>query len=96
MTLTELRQRLEELEREGHGARRVEVTPAPPPIKGWPRISKEDEKRCRLNFVVMNYVVDSVSIGPLSDDPPVTLRFVEAGEMPDDPDLEKAKIFELG
>lgn len=93
MTLTELRIRLEELEREGHGERRVEVSPAPPPIVGWPKISKEDQKKCRLNFVVMNYVVSSVSLGPLSADPPVTLTFVEAGEMPDDPDRLEEETF---
>lgn len=93
MTLTELRTRLEELERKGHGHRSVEVSPAPPPVPHWHTMSSGELKRYRLNFIVMNYVVTSVSIGRLLTDPPVTLTFAEADEMPADPALEEAETF---
>lgn len=93
MTLTELRQRLGELERSGYGDRSVEVSPAPPQVENWHTMSQEEQRRYRLNFTVMNYVVTSVSLGPLLDKPPVTLTFVEADEMPDDPDLDEAETF---
>lgn len=93
MLVTELRQRLEELERDGHGGRSVEVSPAPPPSVNWPNLSPQEERRYRPNFVVMNYVVTSATLSPLMDDPPVTLTFTEAGEPPDDPDLEEAETF---
>lgn len=89
MIVTELRQRLERLERDGHGGRTVEVSPAPPPCDNWPALSRAEQERYRPNFVVMNYTVESVALSPLLDDPPVTLTFVEACEVPDDPTLEE-------
>lgn len=96
MKLTELRERLDELERQGHGERSVEVSPAPPPVKNWHKMSREEQRRYRLNFTVMNYVVTSVSLSRMLDGLPVTLTFAEAGEMPDDPDLEEAETFAFG
>lgn len=93
MKLTELRQRLEKLEQEGHGDRSVEVSPAPPPVQNWHKMSREEQRRYRLNFTVMNYVVQSVSLTPMLHEPLVTLTFAEAGEMPNDPELEEAETF---
>lgn len=93
MNVAELRRRLEELERDGYGSRGVEVSPAPPPVRDWPVMSREEERKYRLNFVVMNYLVDSVSLSPLITGAPVTLNFVEAAEVPDDLDLEETELF---
>lgn len=93
MKLTELRERLDELERQGYGDRSVEVHPSPPPVNNWHKMPREEQRRYRLNFTVMNYVVTAVSLCPMLDEPPVTLTFTEAGEMPDDPDLDEAEAF---
>lgn len=93
MNLTELRQCLEDLERQGHGERSVEVSPAPPPVQHWHTMSPEEKKRYRLNFIVMSYVVESVSLVPMGDEPLVRLVFTETAEMPLDPDREEAETF---
>ena len=92
--MTELRSRLEDLEKEGYGQHIVDVSPAPPSCDIWPKKVIE-EKRCRINFVLMDYVVNSVSLDPPSNSPRVRLTFIEDGKVPRDllPDDEEFFAF---
>ena len=76
MNVTELRQRLEKLEREGSGSCRVEIAPAPPPLEV---IRRGDLTGTDIDFAAEDYGVAEVVISPWQQGNAVTLHFVPVG-----------------
>lgn len=77
MNVTQLRQRLEELERAGNGDCRVEVSPTPPPPQV---INSGDLSDLGIDFAAEDYGVTDVDIRPWQRGLAVTLLFTEMPE----------------
>jgi hypothetical protein len=74
--VTELRQRLEKLERDGSGSCRVEIAPAPPPLEV---IRRGDLTGTGIDFAAEDYGVSEVVISPWQQGNAVTLHFAPVG-----------------
>ena len=72
MNVTELRQRLEDLEAKGDGQCRVEVAPVPPPLE---LINGGDLSGWDIDFVLEEYEVTDIIISPWQRSTAITLHF---------------------
>jgi hypothetical protein len=76
VNVTELRERLEKLEREGSGSCRVEIAPAPPPLEV---LRGGDLTGVGVDFAAEDYGVTEVVISPWQQGNAITLHFVPVG-----------------